>query len=322
MSDATHPAPGDPFAVLAERYGRDQVAARVQRQVEQAADFFSSHGAVSWHLENLPGLHRALGLSLRAAGLMGRGMRNAVDCRLERVEACVRNLPRAFDGLRVLQVADPHFDGLPDRGERLAALVASARCDLCVVTGDFRYHGAGGYADMLTTARAVLGEVRADMGVWGVLGNHDFIEMAMDLEAAGVRMLVNESEVLRTNGQALRLAGVDDPHFYGAADLDRALAGTGPDECVLLLCHSPELYAQAAARGVGYYLCGHTHGGQIRLPGGFAPVTNAACPRAYASGAWSHRNMPGYTSRGAGCSSLPVRFNCPPEITLHTLRRA
>jgi len=81
------------------------------------------------------------------------------------------------------------------------------------------------------------------------------------------------------------------------------------------------MYNEAAAAGIHLYLCGHTHGGQIRLPWLGAPMQNAACPRRYAHGCWRHGEMQGYTSAGAGCSMLPVRYNCPPEITLIELAR-
>src|SRR5207248_11700996 len=89
----------------------------------------------------------------------------------------------------------------------------------------------------------------------------------------------------------------------------------------ILLAHTPEVYADASARGVQLYLSGHTHAGQIRFPGIGSIRNNARCPRAYAYAHWRHGAMQGYTSAGVGCSSLPIRFNCPPEIVLIELRR-
>ena len=89
----------------------------------------------------------------------------------------------------------------------------------------------------------------------------------------------------------------------------------------MLLAHTPEIYGEAADAGIQLYLTGHTHAGQICLPW-IGPLTlKAACPRAYTSGYWRHRAMQGYTTAGAGCSVLPVRFGCPPEIVVFELGR-
>ena len=95
-----------------------------------------------------------------------------------------------------------------------------------------------------------------------------------------------------------------------------------PDESVsLLLAHSPEIYRHAAYVGFDVMMCGHTHGGQICLPGGIALTFNSSAPRFTGVGAWSYALMQGYTSAGTGSSVVPARFNCPPEVTLHHLRR-
>jgi len=90
-------------------------------------------------------------------------------------------------------------------------------------------------------------------------------------------------------------------------------------EVRILLSHTPETYAEAEDAGVDYIICGHTHGGQVCLPGGIPIITNAKCPRSFCSGSWEYRKMLGYTSRATGSSGLSVRFNCPPEITIHKL---
>ena len=141
------------------------------------------------------------------------------------------------------------------------------------------------------------------------------------MEDMGVRVLLNESEALEDGGRGLFLVGVDDPHFFRADNLEKAFGGVPEQAASVLLCHSPELYRQAAHSGVGLMLCGHTHGGQICLPGGFPLFTNADCPRDLARGGpWRYGRLQGYTSVGAGSSVVDVRFNCRPEVTVHTLR--
>jgi predicted MPP superfamily phosphohydrolase len=145
--------------------------------------------------------------------------------------------------------------------------------------------------------------------------------MAPDFEESGLVMLINDSWQISRDGDHIWIAGVDDPHYYKVDDVRQALADVPPEDFKILLAHSPEAYALAAKYHTDLYLCGHTHGGQICLPGGSPIFTNSRAPRFTAAGAWSFRRMTGYTSRGAGASGVPLRFNCPGEITLITLCR-
>ena len=116
------------------------------------------------------------------------------------------------------------------------------------------------------------------------------------------------------------LAGIDDAHWHRTGDIAAAAASIPPGAFSVLLSHTPEVYAEAARAGFRLQLSGHTHGGQICLPGGIAVTLEADLPRRMGSGPWRHDSLIGYTSPGAGCSIVPVRFNCPPEITLHHLK--
>jgi len=145
--------------------------------------------------------------------------------------------------------------------------------------------------------------------------------MVPGLEAIGIRMLMNESETLRRGDQAIHLAGIDDANFYGVDNIQKAGEEIPHGGFAVLLSHTPEVYRQAAHAGFHLMLSGHTHGGQICLPGGIPIVLDARLPRRYGAGAWVHEGMAGYTSRGTGSSIVPARFNCPPEVTLHRLHR-
>jgi len=114
---------------------------------------------------------------------------------------------------------------------------------------------------------------------------------------------------------------VDDPHCYGFDDLDGALESVPNDGFKVLLAHSPEIYEEAATAGIHLCLCGHVHAGQIRMPWIGSILSNADCPKTYTEGVWQHAGMVGYTSAGVGCSLLPVRYNCPPEIAMIELVR-
>jgi len=273
------------------------------------------------HLENFGALIRAVHLALRITGLAAWGRRNALALTVRQNTLSLPGLPPAFAGLRILHLSDLHFDGSPDFGQRIARTIAPHAFDLAVITGDYRFHTHGGYSHLASELAALAPALACRLGVFGILGNHDLIEMVPMIERAGVRLLLNESVQLAhaARGAAVWLVGLDDAHYFGLHDFDRALRDVPADAFRVLLVHSPELLPEAAAHGFGLYLTGHTHGGQICLPGGFAPYMNIRCHPDLISGAWRYGTMRGYTSAGVGASGVFARFFCPPEIVIHTL---
>ena len=153
-----------------------------------------------------------------------------------------------------------------------------------------------------------------------MLGDHDTIRLVPKMEAMGYTLLINECTRIERGGEAIYLAGIDDAHFYRLENFQRAAHSIPSGAVSILLSHTPETYRQAADAGFNVMLCGHTHGGQICLPGGIPVLTLADSPRALARGPWRYRGMVGYTSAGTGTSIVDVRLNCPPEVTLHRLR--
>ena len=113
-------------------------------------------------------------------------------------------------------------------------------------------------------------------------------------------MLLNESQVIERDGQRLHLGGIGDAHFYRMDDIEKAAAAIPHDEFSILISHTPEVYRQAALADFNVLLSGHTHGGQICLPGGIPFTLNSVLPRSMGSGPWKYRNLIGYTSVGAG----------------------
>ncbi len=311
---------------LFTRFDEVYLASRMRKQVDLWVQLFGE-GEGRIHFENIDWIFPLIRLGLQAAGLWNRAMANATDFVVTRNEFRVPRLPPAFDGLRVLHLSDVHIDVDVDHGyqlgfvEKLAAAVEALAFDLCVITGDYRFRTHGRYDHSVRQMERLLPSLACEWGVYGILGNHDFVEQVVYLEHAGLRLLINESVVLEREGQQLWLAGVDDPHLYGTHDLETTLAQVPREGCVIALIHSPEVAAEAEMNGCSLYLAGHTHGGQLCLPGGFAPYVNARCPRSRVAGRWRHGRMEGYTSAGTGSSGLPVRLNRPPEIALHLLRR-
>jgi len=229
----------------------------------------------------------------------------------------LQHLPTAFDGYTLLHLSDLHLDAQAGFPGALAEKLTDLDYDLCVLTGDYRFLTHGPFEAALDGLRIVREAIRGP--IYGILGNHDSIRMLPAIEAMGIHMLMNEAVTLQREGTELWLAGIDDPHYYRADNLEKASDEIPLDATSLLLAHSPEIYRNAAHAGFDAMLCGHTHGGQICLPGGYPLYLNAAAPRHVCRGHWRHHKMQGYTSRGTGSSVVDVRFNCRPEITLHRL---
>jgi predicted MPP superfamily phosphohydrolase len=257
----------------------------------------------------------------KLTALQEKGLQNAMDVRVEEQTFYFPELPHSFDGFRILLLTDLHLDGLPDLTEELTRQIRDMEVDLCLLGGDIRMKTYGPMAPCLRYLRDLLSHVQSRHGIFGVLGNHDCIEMAVDLEESGLIMLINDSWEISRSGESIWVVGVDDPHYYRMDDAGRACRDIPDHGFKVFLAHSPEAYKTAADFSSQLYLCGHTHGGQICLPGRKAILTNSRAPRFTAVGCWQYEGMTGYTSRGAGSSGVPLRFNCPGEISIITLCR-
>ncbi len=258
--------------------------------------------------------------TLKLTGLYWRARRNAERIVVRHNEVRFKELPPPFDGFTILHISDLHMDMNEAAMQRLIELVGEMRYDLCVLTGDYRGKTFGPFEAALDGVGRVRNHLKGP--IYGVLGNHDTIQMVPGLEAMGIRMLLNECEPIARGDQRIYLAGVDDAHFYRMDNIEKAALPIPDGGFSILLSHTPEIYRQAAHADFNLMLSGHTHGGQICLPGSIPITLESALPRRMGAGPWQYHNMIGYTSVGAGSSVVPVRLNCPPEITLHCLRSA
>lgn len=307
------------YPALERRMGRDALAERMLKQAGKTAKLLHQ-GEGIFKIERYIPLDTLVGFFLKCTGLGALGRRGFLDVRTVEVEWRFPRLPAAFDGFRLLQLSDLHLDIDPALADVVRAAVARTPHDAAVVTGDFRNETDGDYEPaMKATARVV-----EALAPWrrGILGNHDFIEMVPSLEALGLPILLNEVAVLERDGARIWIAGIDDPHFYKTGDLDRVRAAVPREDFGILLSHSPETYDTAAARKFDLQLSGHTHGGQLCLPGGRHVVIPCKVPRKFVAGRWEHQGLAGYTSPGTGSCGVAARLNCPPEITVHILRTA
>jgi uncharacterized protein len=303
---------------LESRLGRVYARQRLGMEKAHEAQAFGQ-GLTFFHIENLPITHAIIRTILYLSGMYWRGRANAASVRLRNNAVFSERLPFQFDGFTILHLSDLHADISADAMAETARLVSGLRYDLCVLTGDYRGLTFGSFAPCLQDMLRLREVLRGD--IFGVLGNHDTVQMVPDLERMGIRMLLNEHAVIQRDGSNIFLAGIDDAHFYRVDNIEKAAAEMPQDAFSILLSHTPETYREASHAGFDLLLAGHTHGGQICLPGGIPIILASALPRSMGRGLWKYRGMAGYTSVGAGSCGVPVRFNCPPEITLHHLRR-
>ncbi len=258
----------------------------------------------------------------KVSGLYETGKKNALDVHLIQKNFSFDRLPEEFDGYRILYITDLHLDGLQGLTEKLIELIGDTEVDLCLIGGDLRMKLYGPTAPCVRELRKVTSTIKAYDGILGVLGNHDCIEMIPDLEEAGIIMLVNEAWPIERGQNRIWIAGVDDPHYYKLDDPKRACREIHGEDFTILLAHSPESCKKASLEKIDFYLCGHTHGGQVCLSNKVPIFTNSRAPRNTSVGEWRYKEMFGYTSRGVAPSSIPVRFNCPGEVCIITLLRA
>lgn len=239
---------------------------------------------------------------------------------LERIEITLDRLPKKLDGLKCVHLSDIHHSPLTDikHIERAVKFANRLKPDIVLLTGDYVSHES----DYIAPVAETLAKLRSPMGTFACLGNHDhWTDAAMVTElfrGEGITMLVNEGLRIGSNGASFWLAGVDD-HMVGQTDVVAALKGSFPDEVKILLAHNPVIFRQAAKKRVDLTLSGHTHGGQIKLRDNEKRIIRR---RKLSSGLHERDSSQIYITRGIGTVVLPVRYQCPPEISLLTLRAA
>lgn len=261
------------------------------------------------------------------AGLAGLGLGGILGGaytytpRVTRRDLWLPRLPAGWEGAKVLHVTDPHHGPMVS-GLYLESAFATARKlphDIAFFTGDFVSYSIsfmGGMADLLR-------DWPAPLGAWATLGNHDHYNgpgaVTSALVRAGVPVLTNTATRLRRGGDPLWLIGVDDP-ATSHARLPRALKHAPGDGPAILLAHSPDIVLEYRERPIDLTLTGHTHGGQICLPGGQPLICPTSLGADYAKGLFMWRHGLLYVNRGLGVVNFPLRTFCPPEIALLTLR--
>lgn len=303
---------------LERRIGKVHLRQRLGIESDREALIFGQ-GRTWFHIENWYGVAIVIRALFHLTLLHRRASRNALNIGLRYHTIALSKLPTGFDGFTILHISDLHLDMNGEFPHALAERVRELEYDICVLTGDFRYRSSGPIEPALDGMRRV--RVHLKESVYGILGNHDSIRMVPVLEEMGIRMLLNESVPIRRGRSHIYLAGIDDPHYYRAENFERACQGIDHAAVCILLAHSPEVYKRAAHAGFDVMLCGHTHGGQLCLPGQIPILLDTDCPRRYCVGPWRYHQLQGYTSVGAGSSVVDLRLNNRPEVTLHRFVR-
>jgi predicted MPP superfamily phosphohydrolase len=304
---------------LERRLGSLYAKQRLGIETDHEAQIFGQ-GINFFHIENWYSVHSVIRNALKLTGLYWRGRRNTTRIQIRHNDVYCKRLPSHFDGFTMLHLSDLHVDMNEGAMLRLTNLLPNLNYDLCVLTGDYRGRTFGPFDATIEGLERVRSHLKGT--IYGVLGNHDTIRMVPALEEMGIRMLLNECEMISRDGQSICLAGIDDAHYYRVDNIEKAASEIPPHVFAILLSHTPEIYCQAAHAGFDLLLSGHTHGGQICLPGSIPITLDSVLPRRMGSGNWRYHDMIGYTSVGVGSSVVNVRINCLPEITLHHLRRA
>ena len=303
---------------LERRLGPLHARQRLGIEADHEAQVFGQ-GLLFFNLENTLFGPAVIEGVLKLSGLYWRARKNTERVTVRRNEMKFAALPEAFDGYTILHISDMHVDMNEAAMRHVGELVDDMSYDLCVLTGDYRGKTYGPFNAALDGMAKVAAHLKAP--IYGVLGNHDTIQMVPAMEAMGIRMLLNECEIIARADQRIYLAGIDDAHFFRVDNIEKAASQIPNDAFSILLSHTPEVYRQAAHANFDLMLSGHTHGGQLCLPGSNPIKLEAVLPRRYGAGLWRYNGMRGYTSVGAGSSVVTARLNCPPEITLHCLRR-
>lgn len=292
---------------------------RLVRSSQRFREWRACHNQLSplaryLNFENIIYYHWLMGGIFKIAGIYNKGLKNALDIQVKSISLPFENLPDAFDSFSILFISDLHIDGIDGITDRLIELVSQLKPDVCLFGGDYRMEMYGQFFKAARELRRLVKHIDTKEGIFGVLGNHDCLEITPDIEDTGICMLVNDSYLLERNKDILAIVGVDDPHYYQCADLDKALQDVPQNVFTILLSHSPEIIKEIEGKKIDLCLCGHTHGGQICLPVIGPVFKHCNVPRSFISGLWKYNNMTGYTSKGAGSSGIPLRFNCQPEV--------
>ena len=242
--------------------------------------------------------------------------------RISETDVFIRDLPERFENFRITQLTDIHHSRILgiDQVRHVVDLAHQTRPDMFVLTGDYTTT----YRRFIEPCAEALGQLNAPDGVWAVLGNHDHYTdpelTTRALQRRQITVLENANTTLQRGPDSLQLSGIDD-WSWNFTDWTSAFSGLKPSTPTILLSHQPSVLDLEQTQNVALILSGHTHGGQVRLPGLGAPMRFATREMKYDRGLFQRGEAQLYVSSGTGVIGLPVRFGVRPEIAVLRLKR-
>ena len=254
---------------------------------------------------------------IKFVGLYKLGLRNAIDIQVKSTDIISSKIPSNFNNYKIMFIADLHLDGNRGIIKPLKEILSSNKADLYLLGGDYQFDLLGDYP-LLSNLYQELFSPISTKPIIGVLGNHDEYAIAESFEEIGITMLINESIAITKGDDFFNVMGLDDTHRFKAAKfpqkpLNKALFN-------ICLSHSSEIYKSVNTFGYDYLLSGHSHGGQICLPGRIPLIKAQKTPYHLNYGKWHYKKLMGYTTSGVGTTCVNLRYFSPPEVVIFTLK--
>ncbi|MBI9032543.1 metallophosphoesterase [bacterium] len=250
-------------------------------------------------------------------GLTALGFRNTQRIACKHIELSHPKIGKEFNDFKIMFISDFHLNGNPSLIKPIKKILRKESVDIYLLGGDYQVNAFGNYT-VIKSLYTELFNVIDTSKVYAVLGNHDEYKIAEILNDLGVNMLLNEFITIKRGDESIIITGIDDSDRYYSHEFPSLPKKI--NDYKILLTHSPNIYKEAEKEGYDLLLAGHTHSGQICYPGGIPIVRFTKFPHKYSYSLWKYKTMQGYTTAGVGNTWVNVRFFCPPEIVIITLK--
>jgi predicted MPP superfamily phosphohydrolase len=284
-------------------------------------DLHFRRGRITKRFSAAIGSERSLFFASAVSKKAREAIAEANTIEIEEVQIKLRRLPKGLDKFRIVHLSDIHHSPLTnlEHIKKTVEISNALKPDMFILTGDYVSHES----EYIEPVAKVLGELRSEFGTFACLGNHDHWTDAYLITKSfrqnGIMMLINEGFHFTARNESFWLCGVDD-YMMGKTDVRAALKGSFSNEMKLLLAHNPAVLGRAAYSNIDLVLSGHTHGGQVKLREPRERILFPNRKRRLSSGLHHRKDTQIYITRGIGTVVLPVRYQCPPEISLLELR--
>ncbi len=284
----------------------------------QAKEEEIRHNLNKRNLDDKP--HHPFAYVLRALfrflGLEALGELNTLKIDMREEKIIDSRIPSFFNGFKILFITDLHLNGHPILIRSLRRYLKNNDADIVLFGGDYQVNSYGNYKKIKAIYKELLRNIDCS-NIYAVLGNHDEYIIGKILDKIGVKVLINESVTFHKDEQSLILTGIDDADRYKSHEYPKI--NFNDLQYRILLTHTPKVYESAHREGYHFLIAGHTHAGQVCLPGRIPLHNFDKFPHKLVYGRWNYKSMIGFTSAGVGNTWMNIRFFCPPEVVMFTL---